>query len=221
MSKRKTFQDKWLAFLDEMKLPPRNRIIYEKWFATLSDSQFHNIMELCRDKKMSLPVYKINGLDPDIDIENVMSVGSKYGIEWYNRLLLTDHITDEEYLTEAENIVLRLPVRRLKEHLVKKRSTANSNKVIDDLTGQVTGDSKTASMSAPELMVVNNKGHYFGILELIKLRGGDADARSAMLDQLRTHGEYSIQPILDEGTQPKIVTTLNKFYRAMMLDSNW
>lgn len=220
MSRREKFIKGWMSFLKEIDAQPRNAELYAETFTRLSDEEFTEMVRQIAAGTLILPVFEFNMSGSKMNDQKLMKIGEKLGIKWFQRLELTDSVTREANLTSVEFLVLELQVRRQIQHLVKKRSTASSNKVVDQLTGQVTGDSKSASISLPELTALNAKGNYNGILELIKVRGGDKLAHQAMVEQIRDTGGFSIEPILAANTRPKVVHTTNKFLRAMMLDSN-
>jgi len=220
MSRRTVFETEWFQFLKALGADPRNTELYKLTFTRMSDDEFTNMVRLIASGELVLPVLSFNMEGKKLNVEQVMKVGESIGIQWFNRLELTDAITRESNLTPVTYLVLELQVRRQIQHLVKKRSTADSNRVVDVLSGQVTGDSKAAGISLPELTALNAKGNTNGIVELIKVRGGDKEAHRMMLDQLRDTGSYSLEPILQAGTRPKVLTTTNSLLHGMMIESN-
>lgn len=219
MANRKKVETEWLKFLDEVKAPARNKELYKELFARLTDEEFDAMMQLIRDEKDVLAIRSFNMEGEGMNYEHVMSVGEKLGINWFQRIEMTDSVTRETSLSPVRYLVLELQVRRQIQHLVKKRSTAASNKVVDQLSGQVTGDSKSASMSLPELTALNAKGNAQGIIELIKVRGGDKEAYRSMMEQIRDTGGFSLGPIIEANSRPKIISTTNKLLRGMGLSS--
>ncbi|QAX96143.1 hypothetical protein [Vibrio phage vB_VmeM-Yong XC32] len=219
MANRKKVETEWLKFLDEVKAPVRNKELYKELFARLTDEEFDAMMQLIRDEKDVLAIRSFNMEGEGMDYEHVMKVGEKLGISWFQRIEMTDSVTRETSLSPVRYLILELQVRRQIQHLVKKRSTASSNKVVDQLSGQVTGDSKSASMSLPELTALNAKGNAQGIIELIKVRGGDKEAYRSMMEQIRDTGGFSLGPIIDANSRPKIISTTNKLLRGMGLSS--
>lgn len=219
MSRRAVFEEKWFAFLKEMKADPRNEALYKELFARLNDEEFEAMLQTVRDGKDVLAIRSFNMDGENLNYEEVMAIGEKLGIQWFQRIEMTDPITRESSLTTGKYLVLELQVRRQIQHLVKKRSTAQSNRVVDQLTGQVTGDSKSASMSLPELTALNAKGNAQGIIELIKVRGGDKEAYRSMVEQIRDTGGFSLGPILEANTRPKVIKTTNLLLRGMGLSS--
>lgn len=220
MSRRTIFETEWFKFLKALGADPRNEELYKVTFGRMSDDDFVGMVQAIAAGDLVLPVLSFNMEGKKLSVEQVMKVGESIGVKWFNRLELTDAVTRESNLTPVTYLVLELQVRRQIQHLVKKRSVASSNRVVDTLSGQVTGDSKAAGISLPELTALNAKGNSNGIVELIKVRGGDKEAYRNMLDQLRDTGSFSLEPILQAGTRPKVLTTTNSLLHGMMIESN-
>lgn len=219
MSRRQVFEEKFLGYLQALPLAPRNIDLYTEKFKSMSDDDFHAMVVSIMDGNFVLPAFSYNMEGTKADTETIMRIGEELGVKFFQRLTLTDPVTREAIITPEEYLVLNLQVRRQIQHLVKKRSTPSSTRVIDHLTGQVTGDSKGASMSLPELTALNAKGHEAGIIELIKPRGGDAKAYANLMQQIRDTGGYSLAPIMELGSRPKVIETTNSFFAGMMLRS--
>ncbi|MNC31219.1 hypothetical protein D3C75_795330 [compost metagenome] len=105
--------------------------------------------------------------------------------------------------------------------LAKKRSIPGSNHVVDERSGQASGDSKGSRLSGPEIQVNVSKGLNTAVLELVKFRGGDAEAYNQMNRQIMETGEASLTSIMAET--PSIVKsnkTLSVYLSSMMLRNN-
>lgn len=208
---------KWLK-----KLAPGNKsiAIMEEHLTSMSDKDFHQLMVDARDGKWTLPIYAENMTDQEINKDTALDVAEALGLELVQRLVLKDPDTDEFYTTPEKFLVVDLPVRRLVQHLDKKKSFPENSKKIDHLSGQVTGESKGASMSAPEIVLLKDKGFDNSITELIKVRGGDETAYRSMFTSVKNTGGFSLGPIEDAGSNVKANETLSAILFAMHLDNN-
>lgn len=218
--RREVFETKFIGYIKKVGLDKRNVALYEKQFASLSDEEFHAMVETIQAGTFVLPVFSFNMSDNKLNLQTIMKVGESLGIKWFNRLRLTDHLTGETYLTGPEYLVLQLEVRRQIQHLIKKRATATDNKHVDQLSGQVTGVSKAASMTLPEITALSGKGLEQSIIEMIKVNGGDSKAYADMVRQLQETGGFSLEPILNLGSRVKSIDTTNAFLKGMMFESN-
>lgn len=217
--KRKTFQADFISRITQLGVDPRNMEMYEGYFKELSDDDFEVLIDSILAGEYTLPVFSFNMSDTKLNLDTIMKVGEELGIRWFQQLRLTDPISNEVYTTVPEYLVLQLEIRRQIQHLVKKRSTAADNRSVDYLSGQVTGGSKGASITLPELTVLNAKDLHDPLIELIKVNGGDKEARDNMLKQLRETGGFSLKPIMELESRPKAITTTNSFLKGMMLVS--
>lgn len=220
MSRRSDFEQEWLKFLKDFGADARNTKLYETWFPTMNDEEFTDMVTAIRNKELVLPIFSYNMEGKKTDIKRVMALGERLGIKWFERMEFTDPVSGEVGLSEVKSLILRVQSRRQIQHLVKKRSAGENSKVIDYLSGQVTGSSRSGSISAPELMVLNSKGYVAAILEQIKLKGGDDEANRAMMEQLEATGSFSVEPTLALNSRPRITKSINRLLRGMMLDNN-
>lgn len=216
---------KWLKHIDGLGLSPLNKTLWGKWFDDFKETpedraRLTEFFQKVASGEQYMPFVSFNMSDQNVDLQQAMKYGSEVlGIEWFERLIITDHVSGEVYKTTATYLVVKGEVRRQVHHLVKKRSTAKDNRVVDTLTGQVTGASRAAAISMPELVVLNAKNCDQAILECIKPRGGDAAALKNMREQIARTGSFSMKPIIAENSRPKVLSTINSLLNGMMLQS--
>jgi len=220
--KRKKFQDEWLSFLAEMGADKAQIKMNADKFALMDDDSFKELVRNTREAGMTFPLLTFNMVDEEDegeDHETVMAIGEKYGIVWFENLVLTDAITGETSVTPNKYVILEVSVRRLVQHMYKKRSVSENEYTKDRLTGQVTGDSKASSISKTELGILAAKSLDATALEGIKARAGDDEAWANMIEQIAATGEVSLDPILELDSRPTSLNTMNSFFAGMMLKS--
>lgn len=199
---------------------PSNKMVRAQ-LESLSLEQFSQLMVLAEEGKWNLPFYiPVLKDDAAVNKEKMLKLADACGVKLFEQLVLVDDATGEEYKTPIEYLSLTLPVRRQIQHLVKKMSVSEDNQSLDHLTGQVTGDSKASSLSMPELLALEARGLDNVILELIKVRGGDAEALRHMEQNVIESGGYSLRPIEELGTTAKVNHTLSSILFAMGYDDN-
>lgn len=207
------------SLLDEIEGGHSNSDLYRNLFAGMSDTEFDTFVTSVESGKITIAIIVPNSGSFVLDTERSMKVGEKLGVKFFNHLILTDPLTGEVSKTLKEYLVVHLPVRRQSQHLIKKQSIPKSAKVIDHLSGQVTGESKGARVSLPELLVMESKNLTDNIIELIKVRGGDDKAYAAMVESIEKTGGFSIKPILDLNSKPTSTETLRAYLLAGHLDN--
>lgn len=200
------------------KLTKKNSEFYTEFFATMTDDEFHQMMIVSRDEEFILPIYVANMEEVRISAPKMREIGKKFGIKFFQRTVVTDPISNEASIMPAEVPIMYQMVRRQIQHLEKKISAAKDDKKIDAMTGQPTGESKSASMSLPEARVVDANGGQNALFEIMKVNGGDEEAYKHKREQVLATGEFSLDATLAIESTTKAVETRRLLYRGMGLD---
>lgn len=195
-----------------------NTKLYETKFSQMSDDEFEKMIESIESGKPTLVLVANNFGNVKIDVERNLSLAKELGFEFFENISMPGYGDVERYTTPIKFLVLRLPVIRQAQLLEKKISIPDSNAVTDDLTGQVTGDSKGSKISYPEVNVLAAAGLDNTLTELMKVRGGDDGAFSAMSTLIMRSGvaNYSSVERFATGVQAK--AALAVLLRGMMLN---
>ncbi len=220
MSNRKAATAQCLSDIEELVPGGQAGKDMEAVLNAMSDEQFDQYMAALEsgDEIVSIAIPNL-GTDK-LEMERLLDVGAKFGHEFFEQIWLTDAKTGLTYLTPEKYLVIMLPLRRQQQALVKKISIPDSNKHVDEMTGQVTGDSKGASLSGPEIQVLRALGLDKVLLEGIKVRGGDEKAFRFVNRQIIETGEANIDTVLAAGTRVKGTITLSDLMTAMHLRNN-
>lgn len=220
MSNRKEVTKWILDLFEELQPGNKNVKILKTKLEELSDTAFAELVEKLADGTVILPFYCEPVTDKEIPIENLISVGKKLGINFFQKLKLTDPVTGVEWLTPNAYMVLTLPARRQSQHVQKGKSVSENSNFIDSLTGQPTGPSKTSRMSLPELMNLDSLKLHNSIQELIDVRGGnELGFRTAKRNLINT-GSFSIREIKELDTRVTSTQTLKSFLLGMHYQNN-
>lgn len=220
MGDRKAATAECLKWFNE--LVPGGQVVAdtEKVLNSLSDEEFDLYMQQLESGEEILSMAIPNLGTDRLEMERLLAVGDKLNHDFFERLWLTDAKSGTVYLTPVKYLVVDLPLRRQQQLLTKKISIPDDNKHVDELTGQVTGDSKGASLSGPELQLLRSQGLDRPILEMIKPRGGDEKARRAIYRQIIETGSASLDSVLGTGSRVKSTETLSTLLKGMHLNNN-
>lgn len=217
MDHRKAAEASLLKWIEALLPGSPNTKIYKDRMAKMSDKEFEAFITRLETEEEVLSFIAPNLDDLKLTTANNLAVAEQLGHNFFERLWLTDHITDKTYLTPVRYLVIDLPLRRQQQMLVKKISIPEDNKHVDELSGQPTGPSKGARISFPELQVLFAQNMDKSLTELIKLRGGDEKAFRAMNAKVIETGGVSVDQIASAGTKVKSTQTLGTLLRAMHL----
>lgn len=218
---RKLAEKEALYFIDMFLPGSPNKELLAASFKRMDDAQFAQWIDNLESGKEYVTLYAPNLAKVTLSIERNYKVAEALGFELFQQLRLTDQSTGQVYLTPNKHLIGMLPLRRQVQMLAKKMSIPGSNHVVDERSGQASGDSKGSRLSGPEIQVNVSKGLKTSVLELVKFRGGDAEAYNQMNRQILETGEASLDSIMAES--PSIVKsnkTLSVYLSTMMLRNN-
>ena len=164
-----------------------------------------------------------SNFDPQemMDYENIRKMCSEYGLELEQQLVMYDEDTKIMSVTPHKAMVGSAEYRKQRQMWVKKFSAATDDYSVDDLTGQVMGDSRSTGISMPEITVLRNLGLYVMANELYNVKGGDVDALKAYKNDLLTTGKTNTNSALKRGTIAKSLSTSYYLLRGRHLNSNF
>lgn len=181
----------------------------------MSDKEFDQYMEDLRSGKSIVTVTIPNFAKTKFNEEHFLKFGKKHKIEFFHHLKVTDPDTGRIFTTPLRYMVIRDRVNRLQQMLEDKTSFPLDNNHVDELSGQVTNESKGARLSFPETNNLNGKGFRAFIAEAIGVRGGNAKALRMFEDEIRRTGIGHISPALEASDGAKANHTLAAYLRAM------
>lgn len=217
-AKRKLIEAQILKTINTLDRTGLNDKRYKEFFAALDDAHFASWMELIKSGQDKIYLYAPNMI-VNIDLDQAIKAADELGVKLFEKIKLWDPVTRRYYLTPYEYLVLQLPVRRLKQYLMSKISTPDSDKTINPLSGQVTKPDKGSSISMTEAQTLDSKGLHKSLIELIDVRGGNLDAYAQFKSQLEETGEVSMND-LDRSSRVISARTARVMLQSMHLDNN-
>lgn len=217
---RKGFEDFVYAFMSRLTVGGGNKVIYERLFKPMSDKQMEEfIVKL--ESGMPLSIWASSFDEKEkLDYENLLKMSKDYGVNAVQRLIVYDEDTGIKSMTPYSAIIGTAEVRKQRQMLVKKFGAAKDDYNIDDLTGQVMGDSRSTGISQPEITVLRNLGLYTMANELYNVKGGDLDALKSYKNDLLTTGKTTTNGSLRKGGIAKVLDTAHFIMRGRHIDGN-
>lgn len=205
--------------------------IYRKHIMAMTDERLEAWIQALENgiqdyPDMDKPAELVSMIVPNFDKKNIISVdrnlklAEKWGHPFFERCWLTNPTTKKTTLTNRRYLTLLLPVRRQSQTLDAKISLPSDNKHVDDMTNQVTGESKGSSISYPELQMLDAQGMEKVIYEFMKIRGGDEEALRIATRDLIESGEFSQAVLDDVNSTAKVNLTLQRLLTGMHVKNN-
>lgn len=218
---RKAFVQSFLSDLELICPGHGNEVFYNDYFDRLSDKEFDQLVADIKDGTYMLPLIVPNLKKAKLNVERNLKLAEKWGHPFWQKLWLVDPAdTSVQYLSNPEYLVLKVPVRRQAQTLDAGLSTPMDNNQVDEMTGQVTGASKSSAMTAPEVQILANDELYAVLEEFLKPRGGDQAAYNAIERSIIETGVGTLKQGAAVGSRPKSTETLGTRMKAAHLGNN-
>lgn len=191
---------------------------YKERFSKMDDQAFQQFIERLKTGKETVQLTVPPGEESKrLSIERNKEIADKWGHSFYHRLYMPSDNGTPRYLTPLEYLVVSLPIRVASQRIAKKMSIPKTQRVINSLTGQPTGDSKGAGFSFPELRLCMSMGLEKSSVELMKYRGGDQRGHAALMASLSRSGKASQEVLEHFASGVESTTTLYTYLTSAHL----
>jgi hypothetical protein len=217
-AKRKQVQDYIFKILKQIDLDGYNTKLYTEKFKAMSDKAFDSWMKDIRDRKYKLTIY-IPNMKNNVTMQHITNTAKAVGLTISDHLWMEDSTTGMKYKTNHKYLILRMPIRRVKQYLDAKISVPESDIKTDLLTGQVIKPDKGSSISLIEMQTLVSKGLDKSIIEFMKVRGGDVHAYSEFKSKLEETGNANLSDLSTDSV-PRSVMVAETYLRGMHIDNN-
>lgn len=194
---------------------------YKQRFAKLTNAEFDAFIQRLRSGEETLQLTIPPGTEGKlINIERNMKVAAKWNHSFHQRIWMPADGDNPAYLTPISYFVCKEPVRIASQRIAKKASIPKTQRVINSLTGQMTGESKGASFSFPELRLCVAMGLKHAPTELMKYRGGDLRGNAALNASLVRLGSASLDTLSHFASGVVSTDTLYTYLTAAHIKNN-
>ena len=190
---------------------------YKVFLEGMTDKAFEDYMHSLKTGERYVTLTAPNFGKVNLDLERNKKLADKLNVKLFHKLWIEGDENTPTYLTPIEFLVIKLPVRVASQRLAKKMSIPKTQRVINTLTGQPTGDSKGASISHPELRVCAAMGLENSMIELLKYRGGDIRGGAALNSSLMRTGHASLKTLAHFASGVESTATLKTMLTSAML----
>lgn len=222
MATRKEVEEFILENIDAILPGSPNKEYYVKQvFARMNDKEFEQFMHDLQDDKRMLAIITPNlSKGPKLDIKRNIALAEKLGHSFFQKIVFGPSEGRPGYITPIPYLVIKIPLRRQAQHLIKKISIPEDNHSVDDFTGQPTGNSKGSRLSYPETQVLAALDLTSTLAELLKYRGGDRGGFTAMNNAINKTGGVRLGAIEADATGVESTKTLRVFLTSMHLKNS-
>lgn len=181
----------------------------------MSDKELDALVEDIANGKSVLPLVVPNG--STIDYEDLLDTAKKRKVQLHKKIITIDG--NKRTKGRIPRLVMEVPVKKLAQLVDKKRSIADDQHSVNHLTGQVTGASKSMSITNPELSLWSGNGMSDSIREATKYRGGDINSK-LVIEKLAESGMEITQETLERySSGPEVNNTVKQMLLGMHIDA--
>lgn len=218
--KRKKVLDRLTEIFNTIDPTGKNATRYIAFINKMSDKEFDKFMNNLKNDVPHDRLYLStqNMTDTALNIDNLLSASKKLNMVMEHHLIITDKSTGVKYKTPYKYFVGEGVVRRAQQYWDHKISVPESDQVTDQMSGQVTNDSRASNLTAPEMLALRQRGFNNTLIELIKVRGGDKTSYDEFSRLCYETGTSSLN-VISPQSKAKSVVVLHAYLRGMMLDS--
>jgi hypothetical protein len=220
MANRKAFEKLVLDRMGRVTDGGGNKVIYERIFKEATDEQIEGMVKWL-EQGNSLPIWSPGGIKKEeLRYETLMKLCELDKVKIMQRVISYDEDTNIMSMSPNEAIVGRSELRAQRQFWAKKFNAAKNDYKIDDLTGQVSMESRATGISMPEITVLRGLGLTTMANELYNVKGGDQDALKAYKNDLLTTGKTTTDGSLRKGSGTKVLSTVHYLLRGRLIDNN-
>lgn len=217
---RKEFKEVLLAGVADIlktdkKVSDHNIGLISNLIDGMSDKELDALVDDIANGKSVLPLVVPNG--STIDYEDLLDTAKKRKVQLHKKIITIDG--NKRTKGRIPRLVMEVPVKKLAQLVDKKRSIADDQHSVNHLTGQVTGASKSMSITNPELSLWSGNGMSDSIREATKYRGGDINSK-LVIEKLAESGMEITQETLERySSGPEVNNTVKQMLLGMHIDA--
>ena len=216
-AKRKKAEALIYQVMDALDPSKQNSNYYKAKFAKMTDKQFYQAMAVQFPFKFQ---YEIFNIDPTPkDVLRALKVLNVPLMESINLPYLAKD-KDGNPIQSKPCQVGPLPIKKMKQMLVKKVGISTNTTERDMRTGLETGHSKNANTSDREFEALTVHSLDYTTRELMGPRADAMDAKAAMYNHISVMGDVSLKDIPEDPADSLSRNMFNAYLIGSILKSN-
>lgn len=198
---RQRAEEKIYKLMDELEDTPNgfNSSTYKTYFSGLSDKEFANFMNRLANEEWFNLFFeiKMNDKKKTPGMKRIKKVMDKYKIPMDEYCVYPYKSSDTENppISSTPVPVFYETVRPLQQLLDKKQSYSSDRDHVNILTNQVSGKSKSSTLSNMQSIALTTSNQTEVLRELLGPRADDNVSKEKMLQQITNEGRFDIDSI--------------------------
>lgn len=193
----------------------KNLEIIENWIDGMTKDELDQFVKDYENGDRVIPLIIPNGVNA-IDYEKCLDLLESLGMSTHKRLRIVRN--GVEIMSPIPRLLLELPLKKPIQLLDKKRAISENQDVKNSMTGQVTGPSKSMSVSSAEVPLMLAVGLKNTVREFTKYRGGDKNSELVMAKLADSNLEISQETLERYSEGPEVNNTLKQYLLSMHIE---
>ena len=225
--KRKKAEEQILQLIKDLDPSGLNIEPWKYRLENMSDKEFDTFMKNMYDDPMHTHIYvdldQTSGkTDKMIDLNHIEKVAKKYDVKLREYVAfphLNPNDPDNPVITSTKVPILIIYIRKMQQFLQHKNYSAGTTEHSNPLTGQVTGDSKAASIGDMQTSALVTTNQRDTLREMLTIRADNDPAKRKMLDQISRYGKVNYSDCYVNLNDSQSLETTRTFLQAACLKS--
>lgn len=225
--KRKRAQDEILALIKDLDPSGENIAPWQYRFSQMSDKDFDNFMKEMNSNPEHTHIsvdldQSSNKTDEMIDLTHIEKVAKKYNIKLREYVAfphLNPNDPDNPVVTATPVPILVIYIRKMQQFLQHKNFSVGTVEHSNPLTGQVTGDSKAASIGDMQTAALVTTNQQDSLREFLTIRADNLPGKIRMLNEIEQTGIVKYEDCGVKLNDSQSLKTARTFLRGAFLDS--
>lgn len=198
---------------------------YRNMFQTMNDQQFDDYFKaLFADKRSNLRI-DIEEFGPEnrkIKFENVEKAANLLHLKLFEYIYMPHISSDPNRPIRSRTPVLvaYLNIKRPQQLVTKKQGLILSDTDVDEMTGEVKGDSKGGTMTGMENELLAGVGAKDVLSELTGARGDNMNEYQNMVEQISEKGSVKLENVKTGILDKPTLLQADLFFAAMGLKTD-
>ena len=225
--KRKKAENTILKLISDLDPSGVNTEVWKIRFSSMSDKDFDTWMK----KMYSNPEHTHISVDLDqssnktdtmIDLDHIEKVAKRWNVK-LREYVAFPHLNpddpDHPVVTSTPVPILVIYVRKMQQFLQHKNFSAGTTEHSNPITGQVTGDSKAASIGDMQTAALVTTNQKESLREMLTIRADNMPGKMRMLSQIEKYGKVRYNDCFVNLNDSQSLETTRAFVQAACLKS--
>ncbi len=224
---RKKYEERLYSLLNDFDPSGFNSNKYKEAFKKMSDTEFVNIARRMLDPNhddfiFSIDINEMERGKDEITLDKVRKISEKWKIPLEEYVIMpfrNPKDPQNPMVTLTKIPIVYCQIRRFFQQMLQhKNAISNDNGKINPITGQVTGEDKTASTTNVQTYALTVTNEKNALKEFLGPRSDDSVSKQEMLTEIERTGDVRLDDLTMKTHNKQAINTTETFLKAACLN---